>query len=146
MQDSRAKELLSPVQYLGFMLVGGVCTLISIGCRELVRVTLGDDGVLRYSISVLIAYGVGMVAGFLLNRRYTFDSQVNWTAFPRFVLVGLVGMMSTLALSLALRPLLAHLLNPRLSGTAAFVAASLISSLLTYPLNALLVFRKRRAR
>lgn len=146
MQEPRAEKPLSPGQYLGFMFVGGVCTLISIGCRELVRLTLGDDGALRYSVSVLIAYGVGMVAGFSLNRRYTFDSPVKWTAFPRFVLVGLVGMMSTLALSLALRPLLAHLLDPRLSGTAAFVAASLISSLLTYPLNALLVFRKRRTR
>lgn len=135
---------MSPSQYLRFLLVGGVCTLISIACRELVRVTLGDDGMLRYSISVLFAYGVGMIAGFLLNRRHTFGSSVKWSAFPRFVVVGLVGMLSTLALSLLLRPMLAHLLDPQFSGTAAFVGAALISSLLTYPLNALLVFRTQR--
>ena len=144
MQDTGSRNPLSPSQYLGFLIVGGICTLISIACRELVRWTLGDEGALRYSISVLIAYGMGMVAGFLMNRRYTFGSAVKWTAFPRFVLVALVGMTSTLILSLALRPMLATMLNPQLSGTAAFVGACLISSLLTYPLNALLVFRTQR--
>jgi putative flippase GtrA len=144
MQEASTKASMSPRQYLGFLLVGGLCTVISIACRELVRLTLGDEGVLRYAISVLIAYGVGMIAGFLMNRRYTFGSQVKWSAFPRFVLVGLVGMTSTLALSLVLRPMLAQLLNPQFSGTAAFVGAALISSLLTYPLNALLVFRTQR--
>jgi putative flippase GtrA len=136
---------MSPRQYVGFMFVGGACTLISIACRELVRVTLGDEGMLRYSVSVLIAYGVGMVAGFLLNRRYTFNSAAKWSAFPRFVLVGLVGMASTLGVSLALRPLLERIVNPQWSGTAAFIGAALISSLLTYPLNALLVFRSRHS-
>jgi putative flippase GtrA len=144
MQKTASKSTLSPGQYLGFLLVGSVCTLISIACRELVRLTLGDEGALRYSISVLIAYGAGMVAGFLMNRRYTFNSPVNWSAFPRFVLVGLVGMTSTLVLSLVLRPLLAQLITAQFSGTTAFIGAALISSLLTYPLNALLVFRKQR--
>jgi putative flippase GtrA len=135
--------LLSPRQYLGFLFVGGLCTLISIACRELARVALGDDGVVRYSITVLFAYGVGMIAGFLLNRRYTFNSAARWSAFPRFVLVGLIGMGSTLALSLMLRLPFARMLPVQFSGTAAFICAALVSSLLTYPLNALLVFRTR---
>jgi putative flippase GtrA len=133
-------------QYLRFMIIGCVAAFVSLAVRELVAAGLGDSSALLYSISVLAAYAAGMIASYLLNRRYTFSAArgaATWSGFPKFVVVACFGMFATWALSLTLR--YAFNLEPlfgRYAGTAAFVAAAVLSSLLTYPLNALLVFRQ----
>jgi putative flippase GtrA len=83
---------------------------------------------------------------FLANHRFTFGGthSRDWRKFLLFTSVALVGMASTWLLSLLLR-YGAHLdaIAGKFSATLAFAVATLLSSTITYPLNALLVFRKR---
>ena len=80
----------------------------------------------------------------MLNRRFTFsgnEAARGWSRFIPFVAVALVGLVCTWLISLALRyglPLTA--LIGKSSAPVAFAAATVLASLITYPLNALFVF------
>ena len=136
-------------QYMRFLFIGGVVAAVGVACRELAAFLLGDTTVARYSVTVIFAYTVGIVVSFMLNSRYTFrqkHARRDWSSFPRFGAVAIVGMIATWLISLLLR--FAVNLEPvfgQLSGTVAFIGAALLASLLTYPLNAKLVFATRYA-
>lgn len=108
---------------------------------------MGSDDATHYSASVVLGYMVGIVVSFLLNHRYTFgggNGTRDWSRFTLFIGVAMVGLTTTWLISLLLRyglPL------PRLVGSSsagvAFAVATVLSSLVTYPLNALFVFGKK---
>ena len=81
-----------------FLLAGGVAALANMASRYL----LGY--VLPYVPSIVIAYLIGMLVAFLLNRRYVFQGagnalrqQVAW-----FTLVNIAALAQTLAVSVLL--------------------------------------------
>jgi putative flippase GtrA len=121
--------------------------LLSIAARELFGWLLGRDDPTRYSISVALGYVAGIVVSYLLNQRFTFGKDKaarNWSRFLPFVGVAMVGLLSTWLMSLALRyglPL--QSLLGKSSASVAFAFATVLSSLITYPLNALFVFGKK---
>jgi putative flippase GtrA len=130
-------------RYARFLLVGGVVGLITLATREVLGFLLGADDRVNYSISIFIAYSVGIALSFLLNSRFTFGSPVRGRAgrFIIFVPVALFGMALTWLLALGTRELGAALgLVGRAWATPAFGVAALIASALTYPLTSLLVF------
>ncbi len=96
---------------------------------------------------MILGYVAGIIVSYLLNRRFTFvtaGAPRNWSRFAPFVGVAMVGLLCTWLLSLGLRyglPLQALL--GELSATVAFAVATVLSSLVTYPLNALFVFAKK---
>lgn len=141
--------MLSLGQYARFLVIGAFVGMVSVGCRELIGYLLGADTAWNYSASVAFAYAVGILLSFLLNHRFTFngdDSSRNWRIFSRFVGIALVGLITTWLLALALR-YGAHL-DTRIGSAArlvAFVTATLLSSLVTYPLNARFVFGGRHS-
>ena len=99
-----------------------------------------------YSLSVVLAYVIGIGLSFLINQRFTFQQAGgNKSKFLVFVAIAITGLVSTWLLSLTLRYGLR--LDSFLGDVApacAFAAAALLSSALTYPLNALFVFREPR--
>jgi putative flippase GtrA len=115
-------------------------------CRELFAWLLGRDDPRHYSISVILGYIAGIVVRYLLNQGFTFEiggAPRNWSRFLPFVGVAMVGLLCTWLMSLGLRyglPLQALL--GKSSATVAFAFATVLSSLITYPLNALFVFGK----
>jgi putative flippase GtrA len=131
-------------QYARFVIIGAFVGIVSVGCRELIGYLLAADTAWNYSVSVAFAYAVGIMLSFLLNHRFTFggdDSSRNWRIFARFAAIAVVGLVATWLLALALR--YGTHLDARIGSAAklvAFVAAALLSSLLTYPLNARFVF------
>jgi putative flippase GtrA len=131
-------------QYLRFLVVGGSVGLLTLGAREVVGLGLGTDTRQHYSISVVLAYALGMGCSFLLNHRFTFGGRAgsrSWPSFARFIGIALVGMLLTWVLSFALRyGLRLDALIGDFARTAALAAATLLSSGATYPLNAWLVF------
>jgi putative flippase GtrA len=137
---------LSLARYARFFIVGTVVGLLTIGLRELIALALPSDTPLYYSLSVLVVYALGTLASYVLHHGFTFESSQdlrNVNVFLPFVFVGLVGAASTWALSLFFRYGLEfgeHF--GRLDGAAAFALAAVLSSALTYMLNALLVFRR----
>jgi putative flippase GtrA len=128
--------------------VGTIAGLFSIACRELFGHLLGVDDPRHYSISVALAYVAGILVSFVLNQRFTFrkdKAERSWSRFIPFVAVAMVGLVCTWLISIALRyglPLTA--LIGKSSGSVAFAAATVLASLITYPLNGLFVFGKQR--
>ena len=137
---------LSLGQYARFFLVGAAVGLSAIALRELIALALPSDTPVYYSASVLIVYTIGIAASYILHHGFTFrsdDNLRNPAVFLPFVTVALAGAASTWGLSLLFRYGLGfgELFGP-LGASAAFALATLISSLVTYTLNALLVFRR----
>ncbi len=136
-------------QYARFLIIGALVGVVSVGCRELTGYLLAADTAGSYSVSVAVAYTVGIVLSFLLNRRFTFggdDGSRNWRIFSRSAAIAVVGLVATWLLALVLR--YGTHLDARIGSAAklvAFVAAALLSSLLTYPLNARFVFGGRQS-
>jgi putative flippase GtrA len=129
------------------MIVGGVVGLITVGIRILIGRWLGADTPIYYSLSVVLAYAVGIALSFSLNRQFTFrgdNATYSWSHLSRFVAIAVLGMILTWLFSLALRyGLRLEALIGHHAATTAFVAAALLSSAITYPLNARLVFGRR---
>jgi putative flippase GtrA len=130
-------------EYARFLLVGGVVGAITLVTREGVGWLLGADDRVNYSISILVAYSVGIALSFLMNSWFTFRSPArgSGTRFLAFVPVALLGMALTWLFALGLRQMGAGWgLGGREWATPAFGIAALLASALTYPLNSLLVF------
>jgi putative flippase GtrA len=133
--------------YVRFVTIGAFVGVVTVACRELIAHALGLDTRLNYSLSVALAYAIGIVLSYVLNGRWTFKSGArswHWKAFALFILIAVLSLVSTWALSIALRyglPL------ERVVGkywpALAFASAAFLSSLLAYPLNAVFVFRVR---
>jgi putative flippase GtrA len=139
---------LSLGQFARFVFVGGFVGVVTVACREVIGHILHADTPRAYSLSVVVAYAVGLVLSFLINHRFTYNrsaAQRNWRKFAQFVVVALIGMLITWALSLALRYglQLDALIGP-VAKPVAFAIAALLSSTLTYPLNSWFVFGESR--
>ncbi len=136
-------------QYGRFLIVGAFVGIVSVGCRELTGYLLVADTAWNYSLSVAVAYVIGIMLSFLLNHRFTFGGDQrsrNCRIFARFVAIAAVGLVATWLLALALR--YGTHLDARIGSSAkplAFVSAAFLSSLLTYPLNARFVFGGRQS-
>jgi putative flippase GtrA len=91
----------------------------------------------------------GIAVSFVLNQRFTFSAAKaarDWSRFMPFVAVALVGLACTWLISVALRyglPLQA--LIGQSSAAVAFAMATVLASLITYPLNALFVFGNHKS-
>ncbi len=137
---------MSLIQYARFLATGGVVGAITVGMRELIGWLLSADDPANYSVSVLSAYAGGIALSYTINRRYTFRDAVGieaWPSLVRFVGVALAGLFLTWLFSLTIRYETSWLIAPgRYSATSAFAIATLISTAVTYPLNALVVFRR----
>jgi putative flippase GtrA len=135
-----------PSQYLRFLSVGTFVGLVTVGLREIIGRMMIADNAWYYSLSVVLAYVVGIVLSYILNRRLTFgqsDVLASPSAFTLFAAIGVLGTVSTWAFSLLLR-YSAHVNAPlgRIAPAVAFALAAVISTLITYPLNARFVFRR----
>lgn len=143
-----ALERLSIAQYARFLTVGGMVGLASVAARDLFQHLMRTDTPQHYSTSVIAAYGLGIVASFALNRRFTFADardRAPWRTFAGFALLALAGLGCTWLLSLALRyGLPVERALGRAGPDAAFAVAAMLSTAATYPLNARFVFGPSR--
>jgi putative flippase GtrA len=137
----------SRCQYLKFLAIGAIVGLLTVTIRELVGLALPADAPTSYSASVVIAYGLGILSSYELNRRFTFRSSAplrRRDGLLPFVACAIVGLGCTWVLSLLFRygfSLDAVIGRP--ARAVAFAAAALLSSLVTYTLSARFVFRSR---
>jgi len=114
-------------RFLRFLIVGGAAATVNFGSRIALSIWL------PYAGAIVVAYLCGIVAAFLLNRRYVFNDTTNrlhrqifW-----FVAVNLVAIAQTLLVSL----LFAEYVLPRL-GLVSYVqefahAAGVITPIFT---------------
>jgi len=82
--------------FLKFLIVGGFAALINFSSR------IGLSLFLNYATAIIIAYLIGMLTAFILNRMFVFEAQSGQTAhqFFYFTLVNLVAIFQTLVVSL----------------------------------------------
>ena len=134
-------------QYLRYAAVALAALITTLLVRELVQLIVGVDTKMTYGLSILFAYTVGIVVNFSLQKRFTFQTAQNRNdagAFLGFVMVALVGAVTTFLAAFFLRYGLGL---DRVAGsgapTIAFLGATVVSSFLTYALNACYVFPQR---
>jgi putative flippase GtrA len=135
---------LSLEQYGRFFIVGTIVGLLAIALRELIAAVLPADTPKYYSISIIAVYVFGILLSYVLQHRITFRESIEestWRRLTSFIAVALIGALTTWLLSLSLRYGVGFdNIFGRLSGSLAFAIAAVSSSVLTYVLNALIVF------
>lgn len=89
-------------QFLYFVLTGGVAAIVNI-CSRIVL-----NHWMIYAVAITVAYLIGMLTAFVLNRMFVFKETVNPLHHQAFwfMLVNLAAVLQTLAVSLALVRLL----------------------------------------
>lgn len=91
--------------FFRFLVVGGVAALVNFSSRILL------SNLMDYALAIVLAYLLGMVTAFTLNRAFVFeaaDTGVVHQQFLWFTLVNVAAVAQTLAISL----LLARVLLP----------------------------------
>ena len=140
----RPRAMLSLSQYLRYAAVALAALITTVLVRELVQIIVGADTKITYGASIIFAYAVGIVVNFSLQKRFTFrmvQDGNDTEAFIGFVIVALVGAAATFLVAFALRYGLGlDLLMGSGAPTIAFLGATVLSSFLTYALNARYVF------
>lgn len=141
----RGPGRLSTTQYLRYFSVGMFVGLATVAMREVIAALLPSDTPMFYSISIIVVYAFGIALSFQMQRRITFGgtqaNQATRQRVSRFFAVAIGGALATWLLALVLRYGLGFDgIFGRYGPTAAFIIAAVAASVLTYALNALLVF------
>ena len=91
-------------QFARFLVAGGIAALANFGSRIMLSHWI------HYIAAIVIAYIIGMVTAFVLNRLFVFETSVNTLRRQSgwFILVNLAAVLQTLAISL----LLTHIVLP----------------------------------
>jgi putative flippase GtrA len=103
-------------QFARFLMVGGIAAAANIASRALFGLWM------LYIPAIVLAYGVGIVTAFLLNRRWVFEpSGRSWRSEMRwFLLINLLGVAQTV--------LVAWLLARHVLPWAGFPAGALLDT------------------
>lgn len=94
--DSCKKILKKHSQFFKFLVVGGVAAILNI----LSRVIFGTFT--EYTLSIVLAFFVGLTTAFLLNKYYVFEKSIHksWIIeYWYFFLVNILGLVQTILIS-----------------------------------------------
>lgn len=82
-----------------FVLTGGVAALVNVASR------VGFSSFIRFELSILLAYGVGMITAYILARKFVFQSSRTTIkrSFAAFALVNLFAVLQTWLVSMGMR-------------------------------------------
>ena len=119
-----------PVQLVKFILAGGTAAAANFGSRILLSLWL------PYEAAIVVAYLIGMLTAFVLNRAFVFTqvenslrSQASW-----FIAINLAAVLQTLLISLLLArvlfPAIGMEFHPETLAHAAGVAVPVMTSYL----------------
>jgi len=103
-------------QVLLFLAAGGIAAAANFGSR------IGLSHVMPYVPAIVVAYIIGMVTAFVLNRAFVFKNPTNSVGSQAgwFILINLLAVAQTVVISLLLSRWLQHWLpTPVLAETAA---------------------------
>ena len=136
--------MISISQYLRYASVALAALVVTVLTREFVQFLFVADTEIIYGLSIIIAYTVGIMVNFSLQKRLTFrlaHNRVTTGLFLGFVIVALIGAGATLLVAFALRYglRLDHIVGAG-APMLAFFLATVFSSFLTYTLNTRYIF------
>ena len=89
-------------RFVRFLLAGGLAALCNFGSRFLYSIFV------EFSTAVVLAFITGLIAGYLLNKRYVFTTSANSRAHELswFLFINLLALVQTWGLSIYLAQLL----------------------------------------
>ena len=134
-------------KYPTYFLVGGFVTAVTIILFDIIGRLL-QRSAKELMISIVAVYTVGIILSYILQSRFTFQTQKTQTRsfkykFLSYVAVQLAGMGVTITLILPIRYLLLTLPTlPVSRDTIAFAIASLIASVVTYTVSKMHIFKE----
>jgi putative flippase GtrA len=134
-------------KYPTYFIVGGFVTAVTIILFDIIGRLL-QRSAKELMISIVAVYTVGIVLSYILQSRFTFQTQKTQTRsfkykFLSYVAVQLAGMGVTISLILPIRYLLFTLPTLPISrDTIAFAIASLIASIVTYTVSKMHIFKE----
>lgn len=87
-------------EFIGFLLCNGFAAVVNFGSRIAVNSVLSS-----YVVSVVIAYGLGMLTAFILNKLLIFTSSPYSTSRQAagFIFINILGLVQTVIFSLLFR-------------------------------------------
>lgn len=135
-------------QFSTYLAVGGLVGIITVAVREGFGLIIQDNAS-NYLISVLLAYALGIALSYCLHKFFTFSStlkqnQNNRFNFICFTAIAIGSLMLTGLFSMLFRyGLHLDLWSPHYAAMIAFIGASLITSVVSYCLNATFSIRIR---
>ena len=115
-------------QFTTFLATGAIAALVNVISR------VGFSKFLHFELSVLMAYGVGMITAYVLARKFVFlQSRTSVSrSFAAFALVNLFAVLQTWLVSVGLRnwllPLLGIVVMSELIAHSIGVAVPVLSS------------------
>lgn len=146
-RDPTQPARLSTRQYSSYLLVGVFVGLVTVGLREVIGALLPADTPFYYSVSIVVVYAIGILLSFVMQRLLTFKSTMacsligDLPRLGRFIVVAGIGAGATWLIALGLRYGLAFdTIFGRYGASMAFGVAAVVASLITYSLNATVVF------
>lgn len=85
-------------RFAHFVVAGGIAALLNFGSRILLSLTM------PYAASIVVAYCIGMLTAFVLNRAFVFkeSSSSLQRQATRFTLINLLAVVQTLLISILL--------------------------------------------
>ena len=139
--------MISLLQYLRYASVALVALVITVLTREFVQFLFAANTDIIYGLSIIIAYAVGIVVNFTLQKHLTFKlahNRITARLFLGFVIVAFIGMGVTFLVAFTFRYglQLDHIVGAR-AATLAFFLGIIFSSFLTYTLNKRYIFSKK---
>jgi len=131
-------------RYVSYLIVAALVGIITVAIREVIGLILLEDTPFTYAVSVLFAYGCGIVLSFVWQARFTFrhrQARRRRGHFWIFAGVAVAGSILTVTLSRQLRYEAGF---DQLFGAGgpglAFAAAAMLTSVVSYAANARYVF------
>ncbi|WP_375295252.1 GtrA family protein [Paenibacillus sp.] len=129
-------------RYIRFLFIGSSLAISTILIRELLAFFIPS-----YLISVILSYGISIVLSFVTHKKFTYKSEqtFHYISFIKYVLIALLGLLTTSVFSLLLSNWgILSLLFQNFDKTVAFAASLFLASLLTYWLNGVMVFNNSK--
>ena len=106
MEEKRERRRILTKQALRFLVSGGIVTLIDFGVLNTLLLLLGVDGegtllVRTYFVCRVIAFCVAAMCGYVIHKRFTFQSSVKATTreFSSFIIIASLGFVANVGIS-----------------------------------------------
>lgn len=130
-------------KYTSYLAVGTVVGVITVAIREGVGALLRGDTPFNYAVSVLIAYGCGIILSYVWQARFTFrqKGQPGMGRFSLFAILAVGSSLFTMLLSRLLRYEAGFdFLFGNFGAGLAFACAAVLVSIVSYSVAARYVF------
>lgn len=135
------------MSFFKYLVIGAVVGIAAIIGRELIAMLLPSDTPEYYALSVSVVYAFGILSSYVGHRKVSFshvdmNGQSTAASMTAFTGIAILGLVCTTGLSVCIRfffPIME--VFGSYAGAASFAFGALITSIITFSLNARYTFQ-----